>query len=133
MTSVPETRRDTPSLAILLERMRAIPDAPAVYAARREWSYAELLGLIESWRARLAERGISEGSVCALFGDYSPDAVAVILALFLDGAVVVPFIPSARNEMATLMQVAGAQHLITLGADGEWTIESYEGQANCVR
>ncbi|MEO7295112.1 MAG: long-chain fatty acid--CoA ligase [Candidatus Limnocylindria bacterium] len=127
MSSLPEIATDTPSLAILLARMRAMPGAPAVFADDREWPYAELLGLIESWRARLVERGISQGSVCALFGDYSPDAVAVILALFLDGAVVVPFIPSARNEMATLMQVAGAQHLITLGVDGEWTIESNEG------
>jgi acyl-CoA synthetase (AMP-forming)/AMP-acid ligase II len=120
---------DARSLKILLARMQAMPDAAAVFADDREWSYAELLALVDAWRERLAERGISNGSVCALFGDYSPDACAAILALFLEGAIVVPFTPSARNEMAALLQVAGAEHLISLGTDGGWSVESFDGVA----
>jgi long-chain acyl-CoA synthetase len=109
--------------------MQAMPEVAAVFADDHEWSYAAFLGLIEVWRDRLAERGIAHGSVCGLFGDYSPDACAVIIALFLEGAIVVPFIPSARNEMAGLLEMAGADHLITLDTDGGWSVESFDGVA----
>lgn len=116
-------REPTPALDAILARMRTSAGAPAVWDGR-EISYGALLDQLEVWRGRLREHGVAPGTVVAVFGDYSLDACAAILALFVEAAVVVPFIPAARAEMAGLMAVAGAQHLISLGSDGGWAIES---------
>jgi len=115
----------TPSLDAVLARMRAIADAPAVWDGG-EHSYGTLLGVVETWRGRLRDAGVTRGTVVAMLGDYSLDACAAIFALFIEGAIVVPFIPAARSEMPALMDVAGSERLIRLERGGAWTIETFD-------
>lgn len=118
----------TPALDALAERMRASPAAPAIWDGG-EVSYGELVDRVLTWRERLRDRGIGRGSVVALDGDYSLDACAAIFALFEERSIVVPITPASRAEMSTLMTIAGAEHVITIGDDGATSNESFAGVA----
>jgi acyl-CoA synthetase (AMP-forming)/AMP-acid ligase II len=120
------TGQGTPALDTILERMRAAAKSPAVWDGR-EHTFGELLDRTDSWRRRLAAAGVTRGTVVAVHGDYSLDACALILALFVDGAVAVPFIPASVTEMPALMAVAGAERLVTLNSGREADITSIDG------
>ncbi len=113
----------TPSLDAILSRMSAWADEPAVFWDGAETSYGGLLERIDMWRRRLSDDQIGRGTVVALHGDWSLDSCAAIMALFIEGAIVVPFIPAMRAEMPGLMKVAGAQRLVTVEADGSSAFE----------
>ena len=113
----------TPALDAVLARMRASSKAPAMWDGR-EFSYGALLDQIDVWRGRLQDRAMARGDVVAVHGDYGLDSCAAIFALFLEGGVVVPFTPAATVEMSSLMTVAGAERIIRLLPDGDWSIES---------
>lgn len=121
--SWPATPETMPALDTLLSRMHASPNAGALWDGG-EISYSDLSDRIEEWRGRIRTSGITAGSVVALLGDYGMDACAVILALFVERAIVVPFVPATRAEMTGLMPVAGVQHLIVLKPKSQSTVEA---------
>jgi acyl-CoA synthetase (AMP-forming)/AMP-acid ligase II len=112
----------TPALDAIVERMGTGSSSPAIWDGG-ERTYGDLLGAVDAWRSRLASSGVGRGTVVAVHGDWSFDACAILIALFIDGAIAVPFIPSAKAEMRPLMGIAGAERLVTLVPGHEPEIE----------
>jgi acyl-CoA synthetase (AMP-forming)/AMP-acid ligase II len=107
--------------------MRSWADAPALFWNGEETSYAGFLDRVELWRQRLIAAQIGRGTVVALLGDYSLDTCTAIVAMFVERAIVVPFIPAMRAEIPGLIKVAGAQRLVTVESDESWSVERMEG------
>jgi acyl-CoA synthetase (AMP-forming)/AMP-acid ligase II len=117
-----DTPRDTPALNTIVERMRLAAAEPALWD-EGELTFRTLLDAVEGWRIRLAAAGVGQGTAVALYGDYSLDACAVLIALFMEGAIAVPFTPTSTAEMPDLMAIADVSRLVTLRPGADASIE----------
>jgi acyl-CoA synthetase (AMP-forming)/AMP-acid ligase II len=106
------TRPDQDSISIVLARMRGLGDRPALIHRETSVSYQDFTSLIDRWVAELSAAGIGRHSVCAVFGDFTPDSCAVLWALMLIGAVAVPLSPATGPNMVELQSMAGAEYFI---------------------
>lgn len=118
---------EAPALAAILGRMGQAGSATAIWEGG-ERSYTELLDAVQAWRTRLRGAGVGPGTVVAVHGDYSVDSCAILLALFIDGAIAVPFIPASTVEMPGLMAIAEVSRLVTVRPAGDHSIERIETQ-----
>ena len=82
------------SIDFLRERFAEARDETALVWRSREVSYGELLSVVDRWREELASRGVAPGAVVSLEADFSPNAVALLLALVERGCVLVPLTSS---------------------------------------
>ena len=72
-------------LNFLFERFRANADLPAIIWRDQSFTYQDLLDRIAHWRAYLQEHRIGMGTVTAIEADFSPNAIALMLALIESG------------------------------------------------
>jgi long-chain acyl-CoA synthetase len=84
----------------LVARWRAWPDADAVIWQDRRVCYGELESDVERHRRTLRDQGIVPGATVVLEADFSPAAIAVLFALWLERAVVLPLIPEVAERDA---------------------------------
>lgn len=71
---------------------------PALAHRGKIFSYGRLLALMSQWSERLEKENIPAGACVATVGDYSPDAVALTLALLLKKALWVPLLETLPEE-----------------------------------
>ena len=114
------------SLAWLYERFEAKPSAPFIIWRDRPFTYAWLSARAADWRARLDAAGVAPGSVTALEGDYSPQAIALLLALIERRAVVVPLTATVKAHRAEFLDIAQAQVVISFMEHEEGEISRRE-------
>lgn len=99
-----------------LERIDAVaaryPDAVAIEADGRSWTYRALGEAASALSARLDAAGVAAGSVVALEARFATiDAIALILAVWRRGAAYVPFDPAEPEARRGALQAAcGASH-----------------------
>jgi acyl-coenzyme A synthetase/AMP-(fatty) acid ligase len=87
---------------------------PAIVWRGREYTYAELLGSIERRRGWLrSQPGFREGMVVSLEADYSPDAVATLLALVEANAIIVPLTESVQTKKPQFRRTAQVEAVVT--------------------
>lgn len=116
------------STAWLLERMAAHPDDPAIIWDDRAYSYGDLLGRVDLWRADLARQSVGAGSVVLIEGEFSPNACALLLALIEVGAIAVPLTPQVRVHREKFEQIAEVQLAIDFASDDSWAIVRHDRQ-----
>jgi long-chain acyl-CoA synthetase len=100
----------------LLERFRAAPDRDAIIWRDRATSYGWLADEVDRWRARLGE-AVPAGSVVSLEADFSPTAVALLLALVDHRCTVVPLTSSVEMKKPEFREVAEIEVIATVDAD----------------
>jgi long-chain acyl-CoA synthetase len=100
----------------LLERFREHADDDALIWRDRATSYGWLAGEVDRRRAELDPAGVKRGSVVSLEADFSPTAVAVLLALVDHGCVVVPLTSSVEMKKPEFRRVAEVEVVATVDA-----------------
>lgn len=98
----------------LRERMNEWPERCALVWRDHELTYRDLLRAAASWERRLDAEGVGRCLVVALEGDYSPSAVALLLALLGRDAVVVPLASVSPAEREEFLDIAEVQMVVTL-------------------
>ncbi len=99
------------SIDFLLQTFRAHHEQEALIWKDRVFHYGFLLQRLNEWNALLASEKIAAGTVVLVEADYSPNAVALLLALIAQACIVVPltstvdakkaeFIANAEGEVA---------------------------------
>jgi acyl-coenzyme A synthetase/AMP-(fatty) acid ligase len=78
------------------------------------YSYADLLGEIDSWDGVLDEHQVSTGSVISIEADFSPRAIALMLALINRGCIVVPLSSSVQHQIPEFRQIAQVESTISI-------------------
>lgn len=86
------------------------PDAEAIVWRDRAWSYGWLLTRLDHWSQRLKEAAIPTGSVVSLEADFSPDGVALFLALVEHRCVLVPLTGAVEKQKPEFLEVAAVGH-----------------------
>jgi long-chain acyl-CoA synthetase len=110
-------------LAWLLERMRGWQERPAIVWRDQAFSYGALLDTVAFWKHQLDTYGIRPGQTVTLEGDYSPNAVALLLALIDCKAIIIPLTKAMEAHRMEFMDIAEAEVLINFDAADVWQIE----------
>src|SRR5205814_1261519 len=85
---------------------RANAGAEAIIWKNRSFSYGELFARTDRWRSYLQENGVTNGMVTAIDADFSPNAIALMLALIETGCIVVPLTASVAAKKSDFMEIA---------------------------
>jgi long-chain acyl-CoA synthetase len=101
-------------IAFLRERFRAADDAPAIVWRDRQVSYRWLLDEIGRMEALLATRHVPRGAVVSIEADFSPRAVALLLALIDHDAVIVPLTSSVKDKKGEFCEIAEVETQISI-------------------
>ena len=103
----------------LLETFAANRERDALVWRDAAVGYGWLLERVQDWRDRLEAEAIRAGTVVAVEGDFSPNAVAVFLALAARGGIVVPLTSSVAAKREQFLEIAGVDTVLTLDAGDE--------------
>ena len=106
----------------LRESFTAKAESEAVVWRERGYSYGNLLERWERCRAELDNQGVEAGKVVALEADFSPNAIALLLALVERGCIVVPLTQAIARQKPEFLEIAEVEFFVALdGRDGlEW-------------
>lgn len=108
----------------LLEIFQRHAPAEAIVWRDRAATYADLLAHISRARAALEAAAVAPGEVVLLDADFSPAAIAMLLALMVHRAVVVPIAAHVVNLDRDLhARIAGASRRVLVDADDRYTLE----------
>ncbi len=105
----------------LLEVFDHNQSAEAMVWKHRSFTYAMLLSKTREWQARLEQLAIPAGAVVIVEAEYSPTAIALLLALVSRGVIVVPISSAARAKRQEFIEIAQGEWSIVLSADDEFS------------
>lgn len=94
------------------------------------YTYGELGDRISSWEAAIDSHKIPPGAVTTLEGDFSPNTIALFMALAHRGNIVVPINPTTARQPKTMYGIAQAQWAIRVAADDQVRFHRLEGVAS---
>lgn len=90
----------------LIRRFQDFGRQAAIIWRGRCFSFHWLLRATEAWRQKVSDFGIAAGNVVALKADFSPNGVALFLALIQHGCIVAPLVAAAAFAEKSLLQTA---------------------------
>src|SRR5262245_37198713 len=101
-------------IEFLLDGFAANRDRDAIVWRDASVSYGWLLERVRHWSARLESEGVSQGSVVAIEADFSPNAVALFLALAGRRCVLVPLTSSVAAQKAEFLEVGEVETVFSI-------------------
>lgn len=107
----------------LIDRFAEFTESPAVIAPAGECSFGQLANMVRNWATEVEAEGAGAGTVVGLEGDFSPNSIALFLALADRGAIVVPYRRGERRERASRDAIAQVEALIRIRDDDTVRIE----------
>lgn len=116
-------------IGYLLETFRRNADQTALVWHDREFSYQWLLDRVDLWRERIGAESIPGGAVVALEADFSPNAVALFLALTGHRCILAPITSSVAALRDEFLDVAEVELTFAIGGDDEVAITRFERSA----
>jgi len=78
------------------------------------YSYYWLFERIRYWQETLKSKNIRSGCIAILEGDFSPNVIALLLALIEHPAIIVPLTSSVKLKKAELIEIAQGEVLFSL-------------------
>jgi len=93
------------------------------------YSYGWLASRVAEWQRALSEQNVVAGSVVILEADFSPNAVALFLALIEHGCILVPLTKSVESKKAEFIEIAEGEVRIAIADDDSVIFESLSNQA----
>lgn len=94
------------------------------------YTYEWLAGRVVFWSAELERRSVKRGDVLSIEADFSPNAVALLLALVERGCVIVPLTSSVEMRKDRFLEIACVDHRILLSSDDRETFIPREAEAD---
>lgn len=107
----------------LLESFAKHASNEAIVWKEQVFSYRWMLDSVHA-RLEFLQKRLAPNSVVSLEADFSPNAVAVLLALIECGCVVVPLTESVSHKKAEFRDVSEVETMITVNDKDELTLES---------
>jgi long-chain acyl-CoA synthetase len=91
--------------------------ADALVWRDRTFSYGDLCDAIDRASEQLEANGIRPGAVVSLEADFSPAAIAMLLALIAHECIIVPMTPALEGSKAALRRIAEVETIIETTAE----------------
>jgi long-chain acyl-CoA synthetase len=112
------------SIQWLYDRMGDARSAEAMIWRGQHVTYGALLELVTQARGRLDAANLAHGHVVSIEADYSPGAVAMLLALIERAAVVVPLTAAVQNQRDEFLQIAEVQERVVIDDQDSWRVDA---------
>lgn len=96
----------------------------AIVWRERAFGYAWMAAAVRRWEAFLHEHAVAPGTVVSLEADFSPNAIALLLALIERGCVVVPLTASVEAKKPEFRDIAEVEVTIRVAPAEEVEIQS---------
>ena len=107
-------------IGFLRERFAEAADMDALVWRDESYSYRYLLQSIDQWAEVLDAENVGESSVVSIEADFSPRAIALMLALIERSCIVVPLSQSVGEQKPEFRQTAEVEYVIEIDSeDGE--------------
>ncbi len=101
----------------LEERFKANADADAMVWRDQVYKYGWLAERLNNWRERLAAEDVGPGQVVMLEADFSPASVALLLALFDRGCILVPLTSAVGAKRDEFTAIAEGEVSVQVASD----------------
>jgi long-chain acyl-CoA synthetase len=98
----------------LIERFRKAAGEPAIVWRDAVTNYGWLADEVERLGALLGDRGVPRSAVVSVEADFSPRAVALLLALIEHGAIIVPLTSSVEEKKPEFREIAEVEYRIAI-------------------
>lgn len=109
----------------VLSVIRTHPDREAIIWHDRAYTFRWLEESIRTWSDFLEANAVARGSVVSLEADFSPDSIALLLALIARACVVVPLTASVEMKKTEFREIAQVETIVR--ADAEHPEVSHTG------
>ncbi|MEB3145631.1 MAG: fatty acid--CoA ligase family protein [Cylindrospermopsis raciborskii 1523720] len=117
------------AIEFLLDRFEQTKDAQALIWRDRSLLYSELSQLVKFWQERLHEELIPKSAVVTLEADFSPNAVALLLALLQHNCIVAVLTAEMKTSRAELRQIAEVEWIIKIDSADSVSMENTGAKA----
>lgn len=84
------------------------------------FTYGWLNDRIQFFKSVLNEKAVHQGSVVVLKGDFTPESIALMLALISHKCIIVPLTKAVKNE-EKLMSIAGVEYVFVIDENDKHT------------
>lgn len=101
----------------LRERFAAARDREALIWRDQAWTYGWLLDEVDRLAASLESLGVPKGAVVSVEADFSPRAVALLLALIERNAILVPLTSSVEEKKPEFREIGQVEAVVEIRAD----------------
>ncbi len=97
----------------VLEAFRKHENTTAIIYEDKEYTYKWLLHRYNYWKGFLKERGVTSNTTVALEADFSPNSIALVLAIIENGNIFIPLSKNLKNA-SQLAEIAEANYYLSL-------------------
>ncbi|MEC1107090.1 long-chain fatty acid--CoA ligase [Bacillus velezensis] len=104
------------------DKLRETQDSEFLIFKGQTFTYDDLLARISFFQKELEQNGIREGECVALIGDYSPNAIFLLMALLLNRNIVVPLSNESREKHLDMFEDAKVNQIIEINKNDSWTL-----------
>jgi acyl-coenzyme A synthetase/AMP-(fatty) acid ligase len=102
------------AIDFLLNVFATHPDRDAVVWNDQTFSYAWLFEHVGAWQTSLKNEGVQAGEVVALEADFSPNAIALFLALVAQGCIIVPLVSALHPRREEIFSTSQTERVIRI-------------------
>ena len=99
----------------LLDRFLENVQQEAIIWRDRAYSYGWLVERINHWTNELIKESVEPGTVVSIESDFSPNAIALLLALVGQGCIVVPLTSSVEMKQPEFRRIAEVELIMKVG------------------
>lgn len=110
-------------IGFLLDVFAHNAERDAIVWRDRVFNYGWMKTAVEGWLERLESEKLERGTVVSLEADFSPNAVALMLALIERGCVIVPLTSTVEAKKPEFREIAEVEAVISVDARDEAKIE----------
>ena len=96
----------------------------------KKLSYRSLIDNIEKYQLLIDKHKIKEGSVVALEGDFSPNSIALLLALIEKTCIIVPLTNTSKNNENKLFSIAQVEFVFRINENDVITTETVSNKTD---
>lgn len=116
-------------IQFLKDRFQGYGEQTAMIWNQQPYSYAWMLTALAGWKTRLLQEQVGADDVVGLSADFSPNAVALLLALAECGCTVVPLTESVRAKRGEFLEAAQVNMDFSVNAQDEVTVSRFDKAA----
>jgi acyl-CoA synthetase (AMP-forming)/AMP-acid ligase II len=113
----------------MLKSMKQRGASEAMVWKARAYPYDWLVGRIDYWKQRIRFYGIKPGNVTIIEADFSPNSVALFLALALNQCILVPLTNAVETKKSELAAIAQGEFTIVIDANDHESVTTASGSS----
>lgn len=99
---------------VLIEKLKEFAEFPAIIWNEKFYSYNDLFIKYNEALSFIKLKGVNEGEVVSLIGDFTPNTIALMLALIQNNNIIVPFNSTIKDSEQVKLEIACVQKIILI-------------------